>query len=110
MLTRNVPCVVGKDCANLWTGYAYCVKGPAPVSRATSTPSPTSGGGVPPPGPTQSGAANPCKKWHNVASGDGCDAIEKKYNVDFATLLRLNPGIGKNCESLWLGYSICVEA
>ncbi|RYP81114.1 hypothetical protein DL770_005977 [Monosporascus sp. CRB-9-2] len=99
---------VGSDCANIWPDYAYCVQGPAPAPTTTPTATSTSGG-VSPPGPTQPGTISTCQKWHTVVDGDGCWAIQQTYNIpDFATLLSWNPGLGSNCESLWLDYSICV--
>lgn len=92
-------CLVGKDCANLWLGYAYCVKGPASTSTYSS---------VQPPAPTQPGVDPKCNQYHKVVSGDDCSGIESAYSITFAQLYKWNPGIGSNCESLWLGYAVCV--
>jgi LysM repeat protein len=77
--------------------YAYCVKGPA---------STTSSGGAT--APTQSGEAANCNHYYTVQSGDSCSAIETQFGITFQQLYQWNPAIGSNCESLWVGYAVCV--
>ncbi|PCG89476.1 hypothetical protein PENOC_106380 [Penicillium occitanis (nom. inval.)] len=87
---------IGSSCTNLWIGYAYCVKGPATTATTTSV------------GPTQTGIAANCDKYHNVVTGDSCAAIEDEYGITFAQLYKWNPAIGSNCETLDVGYAVCV--
>ncbi|KAF2719531.1 carbohydrate-binding module family 50 protein [Polychaeton citri CBS 116435] len=95
---------VGSDCTNLWLGYAYCVEGPAPSTTSTKPTSTGSG----PASPTQSGIASNCDKYYTVVSGDSCDKIETQYSITFQQLYAWNPAIGSNCQSLWVGYAVCV--
>lgn len=68
---------VGSNCQSLWLGEAYCVKGPAASTTATTAA---------PPAPTQSGIASNCDAYHTVVSGDSCAKIETEYNDTFAEL------------------------
>ncbi|KAL4739523.1 hypothetical protein BDV11DRAFT_169938 [Aspergillus similis] len=88
---------VGSDCSNLWLDYAYCVDGP--TSTATTTA---------PGAPTQTGIAADCTKYHTVEAGDSCAAIESTYDVTFAQLYAWNPAIGDDCQTLAIGYAVCV--
>ncbi|PYI36128.1 hypothetical protein BP00DRAFT_474788 [Aspergillus indologenus CBS 114.80] len=87
---------IGPTCTNLWLGYAYCVKGPATTATATSV------------GPTQTGIAVNCDRYHTVVNGDSCAAIESEYSITFAQLYGWNPAIGSDCETLQIGYAVCV--
>ncbi|KAL4958979.1 uncharacterized protein BDV14DRAFT_194147 [Aspergillus stella-maris] len=92
---------VGSECSNLWLGYAYCVDGP--TSTATITASTTG-----PDAPTQTGIAADCTKYHTVKAGDSCANIQFTYDVTFAQLYKWNPAIGEGCETLVIGYAVCV--
>jgi hypothetical protein len=95
---------VGSDCENPWLGYAYCVEGPA---SATTSVKPTATN----PGLTslaQSGIASNCDEYYTVVSGDLCSEIETRFDITFAQLYQWNRAIGSNCESLWVGYAVCV--
>lgn len=96
---------VGANCQNLWVGYAYCVQGPP---SSTSAGSPTSTAAAGPGAPTQSGIASNCDEYYTIASGDSCTKIEGQFNDTFTELYGWNPAIGDNCQSLWVGYAICV--
>jgi LysM repeat protein len=93
--------VVGSNCENLWLGYSYCVG--VPPASSTSEPPPTS---TPP--PLREGTPTDCTTYHLVVSGDSCGAIQSQYSITFTQLYGWNPSIGSNCESLWLGYGVCV--
>lgn len=58
--------------------------------------------------PTQSGIASNCDEYYTVVSGDLCSKIETQFDITFAQLYQWNPAIGSNCESLWMGYAVCV--
>lgn len=88
---------IGSTCSSLWLGYAYCVKGP--VSTATTTG---------PSGPTQTGIVSNCDKYYTVADGDSCTQIETTYGISFSQLYQWNPAIGSDCQTLTIGYSVCV--
>lgn len=94
---------VDSDYENLRLGYAYCVKGPASStsSGATSTTSAAAA-------PTQSGIASNCEEYYTVATEDSCSKIETQFNNTFAESYQWNPAIVSNCESLWIGYAVCV--
>ncbi|KAK5636388.1 hypothetical protein RRF57_012100 [Xylaria bambusicola] len=93
---------IGKDCdTGLWSamskdGYTQlCV-----LSASGTTPKP--------PAETQPGAPANCNKWHVVVSGDGCWAIANEYGITLDEFYTLNPAVGSDCQSLWLGYAVCV--
>lgn len=65
-------------------------------------------GTVGPKSPTQSGTASNCVEYYLVSSGDSCAKLERLYGISFAQLYKWNPAIGSNCESLWVGYAVCV--
>lgn len=94
---------VGSNCQYLQIGYAYCVAVSGTGSSATTTTTTSSA-----PAPTRSGTASNCSKYYTVQSGDSCQAIDDKFGITFATLYKWNTNIGSNCESLWVGYSLCV--
>ncbi|OGM50928.1 hypothetical protein ABOM_000718 [Aspergillus bombycis] len=94
---------ISSTCNNLWLGYAYCVKGPGSSTTPTATSSNESSSG-----PTQTGTASKCNQYHTVVSGDSCDHIETTYGISFAQLYEWNPEIGSNCQTLRVGYSVCV--
>ena len=96
---------VGANCENLWLGYAYCVEGP---TSATGSGSPTTTTTEGPSAPTQSGIASDCDEYYVIASGDSCSKVETQFNDTFTELYRWNPAIGDDCQSLWVGYAICV--
>ncbi|KAL4911937.1 hypothetical protein BDW62DRAFT_206942 [Aspergillus aurantiobrunneus] len=95
---------IGKTCTNLWLGYAYCVEGPSAITTAKTTTS-TAG---PVPTQTQTGIVSDCNKYYTVISGDSCAKIEGNYGITFAQFYEWNPAIGSNCDSLWVGYAVCV--
>ncbi|KAF1816113.1 hypothetical protein P152DRAFT_110850 [Eremomyces bilateralis CBS 781.70] len=76
------------------------------VSQPTSTSTPSF-----PPSPTQPGTALFCFTYYRVQTGDTCALIAAKMNHTFTLeeFYRLNPTVGSNCESLWLGYWVCVN-
>lgn len=101
---------VGKGCKTLWKGYYVCVSivGVKPTTTAKPTATKPPGNGVATPTPIQPGMTKSCKKFHKVVSGDQCDTIAKKAGISQAQLLKWNPGVGKGCKSLWLGYHVCI--
>lgn len=105
---------VGTDCAGLWLGAYVCVSiiGVGPSTPAISTSpsaSPTkSGNGIATPTPFQSGMIDKCNKFHFVADGDICSSITAQYTISFTQFYNYNPGIGKDCSTLWLGAYVCV--
>ncbi|KAL5337117.1 hypothetical protein BJX70DRAFT_389455 [Aspergillus crustosus] len=79
---------VGSTCQYLQSGYYYCVatKDAAPMPDTIST----------------------CVEWHQIVSGDTCWLIESEYGITATQFGRWNPSVGASCESLWLGYFVCV--
>ena len=75
---------------------ACCVRGPATTATTTSLD------------PTQTGITTNCDEYYNVVTGDSCAAIENKYGITFAQLYEWNPAIGSNCQTLVVGYAVCV--
>ncbi|KAJ5727416.1 hypothetical protein N7493_005236 [Penicillium malachiteum] len=84
---------VGSSCAYLDVGGAVCI-------ATTSTIS----------GTVEPSTDPSCTKYHEVVEGDSCVGIEEEYNITAAEFLAWNPTVGATCESLWLGYLVCVDA
>ncbi|KAK2845291.1 hypothetical protein FQN49_005861 [Arthroderma sp. PD_2] len=111
---------VKMDNTGFWVGYHYCVGVPgfpqnpvpvptseAPTLAERKTPAPKCSA-TDLPSPTQPGAVCECEKWHQVASGDVCDDIQKKYKVSADDFNSWNPDVGADCNNLWVGYNVCV--
>ncbi|RLL93315.1 hypothetical protein CFD26_102048 [Aspergillus turcosus] len=88
---------IGSTCTNLWLDEAYCVKGPATTTTTTTSAV-----------PTQTGITSNCDEYYTVVAGDSCANIESLYSITFAELYEWNPAIGSDCQSLWVGYAVCV--
>lgn len=49
-----------------------------------------------------------CKKYHKIADGESCPAIQKEAGgITFAQFRKWNPTIDAKCSNLWSGYYIC---
>ncbi|KAK0639731.1 hypothetical protein B0T16DRAFT_247783 [Cercophora newfieldiana] len=95
---------VGTSCASLWLNTYVCVR-----TIGFVPPTPTSTGkGISTPTPTQPGMVANCNRFHKVASGDQCGTIASRYGVSLANFYSWNPGVGNNCQSLWLDTYCCV--
>ncbi|KAF6784890.1 LysM domain-containing protein [Colletotrichum sojae] len=106
---------VGNTCSGLWLGYYYCIgvpgtPGSPPTTTAAPAPAPPPADTCNPsaPAPTQPSATCGCKRWHLVGSGNTCDAIARQYGIAVGSLTSWNPSVGSTCNSLWLGYYVCV--
>ncbi|KAK1749928.1 hypothetical protein QBC47DRAFT_439725 [Echria macrotheca] len=97
---------IGTDCQGLWLGYYVCVG--VSGGSGTTTVKPTSTTSSPPAIKTQPGVVSDCKKFHQVAQGDGCWAVENKYGITDDDFRKWNPMLDESCSNLWLGYSVCV--
>jgi hypothetical protein len=79
---------VGSDCADLWLDYYVCTRVVGKLT-SSSTASPTtftttstsSGNGVTPPTPYESGIVTDCDAFHLVVSGDDCADIAANANI-----------------------------
>lgn len=82
-------------------------KDDAPKDDAPKQPTTTEGSGdnqdTPAQAPASSGG---CSKTYNVQEGDTCAST----GVDLATLMKLNPGLDKDCTNLMAGKEYCVAA
>ncbi|RMY18628.1 hypothetical protein D0867_05198 [Hortaea werneckii] len=58
--------------------------------------------------PTQSGIASSCTKYYKAVSGDTCQGISDAYDLLVDAFEDMNPAVGSECKSLWLGYYYCV--
>ena len=99
---------VGKGCSSLWLKYYVCVG----VIGSTPKPPPTTtkpGNGIITPTPTQAGMVKNCNSFHDVKKGDTCDTIAKSAGISLSNFYTWNPGVGKDCSSLWLGYQVCTR-
>ncbi|KAI2624041.1 hypothetical protein GGS21DRAFT_541259 [Xylaria nigripes] len=100
---------VGKDCSNLWPGYAYCIRAGDYISPTPTTSLPPTTSTTNPPASTQSGQPANCNKWHVVKDGDGCDTVEKEYGLTPDQFFEWNPSVSRDCTTnFWVGYAYCV--
>ncbi|KAI4213784.1 MAG: hypothetical protein LQ349_009258 [Xanthoria aureola] len=111
---------VKADCSGLVVHSSYCVEqncgdGPSnsvTTSRtATSEHSSTTTTSLAPTGPTpvQSGISSQCKQYYKVQDGDTCAGIVNKYHTfTLADFYSWNPAVGSNCETLFVGYFVCI--
>lgn len=60
------------------------------------------------PSPQMPSLASNCNKYHQVQSGDGCQAIEQGAAISDAQFRAWNPTVDAGCDNLWLGYYVCV--
>ncbi|KAJ5743838.1 hypothetical protein N7533_008708 [Penicillium manginii] len=99
---------VGSGCSSLWLGYYVCtgVIGSTPTTTKKTTTS--TGNGVTTPTPTQPGIVSNCNKFHEVVSGDGCQAIANAAGITLAQFEAWNTQVGSSCSTLWLGYYVCI--
>ncbi|RAK98561.1 uncharacterized protein BO80DRAFT_412501 [Aspergillus ibericus CBS 121593] len=105
---------VGATCESLWLGYLVCVDAPytttssaTPAATSTSTATSTVTSSVPAVEPS---TVADCTEYHLVVDGDDCETIEAQYDITAAEFNEWNPYVGTGCESLWLGYYVCVDA
>ncbi|KAK2590531.1 hypothetical protein QQS21_011781 [Conoideocrella luteorostrata] len=113
-LRRWNPSLTNDNCF-VSSQYSYCVLKEDdmtdPLSIYTPTATTSSSGtptGTTPPAQTQPGVAADCKRWHVVQKGDGCYDIAQANKITLDDFYKWNPGVGSNCEALWLGYAVCI--
>ena len=97
------PAVGVNTCATLFPGYYVCVHkigGPTPTTSIDN--------GITPPTPTQAEMVVNCNKFHPVVSGDSCQAIASAAGISLATFYSWNTGVGSSCQTLFLGYYVCI--
>lgn len=108
---------IGTSCGSLWTGYYVCVgvisgSGKVSSTLATSTTNiattTTKGNGVTTPTPYQAGMTTSCKTFHLVVSGDTCSAIASNAGITLSNFYAWNTGVGSSCQTLYLGYYVCI--
>ncbi|GBF63461.1 LysM domain-containing protein [Trichophyton mentagrophytes] len=133
-MTQFLKWNAGVNCNNaLVAGKTYCLsadnsqrgptasltrssKVPTTTSRATQTMTSKASTGTPPavtlasrsgPHRYMSGIVPNCAGFHKVEPGDTCESIVDKYNLSLDEFYTWNPAVGRNCQSLWLGYYVC---
>ncbi|KAL5361217.1 hypothetical protein BJX96DRAFT_176032 [Aspergillus floccosus] len=60
------------------------------------------------PYPRQTGIVPECNRYHRVVNGDNCWAITRQYGINIDDFYRWNPAVGPACETLWVGYYVCI--
>ncbi|PGH27223.1 hypothetical protein AJ80_01180 [Polytolypa hystricis UAMH7299] len=96
---------VGSDCSGIWLDYYVCVS----IVGHDPTPTTTQGNGVATPTPIQAGMTTKCDKFHMVGSGDECGTIASNAGISLSDFYAWNAGVGSSCETLWLGYYVCIS-
>ncbi|OQE02368.1 hypothetical protein PENSOL_c002G05802 [Penicillium solitum] len=83
---------IDSDCTNLQLDYNVCVH----IPGATNTHGPT---------PQMPNLSSDCKKYHKIADGESCPAIQKEAGgITLAQFRKWNPTIDAKCSNLWSGY------
>ncbi|KAH8885953.1 hypothetical protein GQ53DRAFT_876206 [Thozetella sp. PMI_491] len=82
------------------TGYT------ATTIALTTTTTPTSSI----PSPLMPSIVSSCQIYYQVESGDSCYSIEQAKSITLAEILAWNGYVDASCDSLWLGYYVCVSA
>jgi len=90
----------GSTCQSLWIGYYVCVG----VIGGTQT----TGNGITTPTPIETGTTTDCKNFHLVVTNDQCEAIATAAGISLSDFYAWNPNVGSTCQSLWLGYYVCI--
>ncbi|KAK4496423.1 hypothetical protein PRZ48_012403 [Zasmidium cellare] len=80
-----------------------------PTTTSPKTTTTNSGNGINTPTPTQSGMATDCNRFDLVQTGDTCDAIATKFDIPIAKFYAWNPAVGSSCQTLLIGYYVCVD-
>jgi hypothetical protein len=60
------------------------------------------------PTPIEPGMTTSCKTFHKAMESDECGVIATNARISLANFLKWNPGVGSECEDLWLDYYVCV--
>lgn len=103
---------VKTDCSALWASVYVCVGliGSTPTTTlTTSTTKTTAGNGVATPTPTQPLMVGNCDAFHLVASGDTCYDVSAKAGITLTQFYTWNPSVGSSCQTLQLGYYVCIS-
>jgi LysM repeat protein len=97
---------VGKNCQFLLAQYWVCVM----TDDYKPSPSPTSpSNGIKTPSPVQENVHKNCNKFHQVQKTTTCSSINNYYNLPLKDFYSWNPSVGTNCQSLLVGYWVCVS-
>ncbi|CAG7555730.1 unnamed protein product [Fusarium equiseti] len=97
---------VGKTCQYLLAHYWVCVM----TDDYKPAPSPTSpSNGIKTPSPIQDGVHKNCNKFHQVQKTTTCASINSYYNLPLNDFYSWNPSVGTKCQSLLVGYWVCVS-
>jgi LysM repeat protein len=110
----------GVPCPTLTAGQSYCVIGtvtddPKTTTTTTSTTLKTTTTATTTTSsskyePTQPGVPSNCDKFHLVAPGDQCDAIEAKYGISDAQFKAWNPSIDKSTSSPSVAFLLVYQS
>ncbi|PYI34977.1 hypothetical protein BP00DRAFT_306095, partial [Aspergillus indologenus CBS 114.80] len=106
---------VNSDCSNILAGYYYCVDVPNPTAPVTTTvpattTTTTPADGITTPTPIQTGMTDKCSKFDLFQSGDSCEAIAAKHEIQLSTFYTWNPAVSSSCGDLDVDYYVCVQA
>ncbi|KAM0272220.1 hypothetical protein ACHAQH_008779 [Verticillium albo-atrum] len=106
----NPNAVVGTSCDNLVLGSYACVGeiGHSPTAVTTQPPTTTTTNGITTPTPNQPGMDTNCNKFHLIRETTTCQGILDYNKIIWSDFLRWNPGVGINCQNLWLNTYACV--
>ncbi|KAF7548182.1 hypothetical protein G7Z17_g7222 [Cylindrodendrum hubeiense] len=75
-------------------------------STASSTATKTTG--ISTPSAIQTDMAKGCTKFYEVKSEDTCDKIIEANDITLDDFYKWNPGVGKDCSSLWKDTYFCI--
>ena len=111
---------VGTECQYLFQNYFICVgitgtsltlditTTASKTTTTTTTTTTTRSSRITTPTPFQSGMTANCARFYSVGPGDTCIRIVSVANVTLSALYQWNPAVGDKCQTLWLGYHVCI--
>ncbi|KAJ4007743.1 hypothetical protein NW766_009546 [Fusarium irregulare] len=96
---------IGETCTSMWGDTWACV---SIIGFETPTkPTPTNGAETY--SPVQKGISKNCNKFHKITSTTTCTSINNYYKLPLDNFYSWNPSVGTNCQSLLVGYWVCVS-
>ncbi|QGA22187.1 hypothetical protein EYB26_009902 [Talaromyces marneffei] len=98
-------------CSNLYTmvGQYLCISPPGTTSMPNYFPLLPATTAAPVPTNAVTTSNTDCGYWYTIQVNDTCQTVASTFGISEDDFYFLNPQLGTNCSSLWLGNSYCVQ-
>ncbi|KAL4924009.1 uncharacterized protein BDV17DRAFT_295820 [Aspergillus undulatus] len=102
---------INSKCSNLQAlVHQYvCISPPGSMSIPHDFPLVPASTAAPVPDDAVTTSNKKCGYWYTIQDGDGCESVASTFGIPVQDFYFLNPQLGTNCSSLWLGNSYCVQ-